>query len=296
MSLDLFLVELQLKASILPTITVSDKGEASRLETGVEVSSSFVAAQTTPDWGRLERLGVTVWCVKDHQVIVVPVAFTASLSSEHSNVECNVPDCAIFDLNVPSALTAGTVKSWVVFRLNLDASRVNSQSVWTAAHEEGRFKVVRQAEALLLVSSVTSETNGNAGWVGELERSSHSAEAVASAGLWVDDKSVAAVGVHTLNGDLDVSLVVRVAKLPATLLVGGVSRGVAFGFDDAGAFGDGGLAIGSLAVITFCGWRGSDSLRWDSGQPCWGKGSPHVVVIIFPVSIIAIVLKSARIH
>lgn len=220
------MVELQLESTILPAITVGDKCKACTLETGVKVSSSLVAAQTAPDGSRLKRLGVAIGGVEDHQVVVVSVTFATSLSSEHSDVECDMTSGLIFDLDVPSALTAGAIKSWVVLGLNLHTSRVHGQCVRPVAHEECGLEGVRETEALLLASIIASEADVDLGWVGKLEGSSHSAEAVASAGFRVDNESVSAVGVHSLNGDLDVSLVVRVAELPATFLVGGISRWV----------------------------------------------------------------------
>jgi len=133
---DLFLVELQLESTILPAIAVGDKCKTRALEASVEVSSSLVTAQTAPDRSCLKCLSVAIGGVEDHQVVVVSVTFATSLGSEHSDVKCDVTSGLIFDLDVPSALAAGAIKSWVVFGLNLHASRINGQRVWAVAHEE----------------------------------------------------------------------------------------------------------------------------------------------------------------
>lgn len=77
---------------------------------------------------------------------------------------------------MPSALGAWAVKSWVVLGLNFDTSTVDSELIWSIAHEKGGFKVVGDGETFFLGSFVTGETDFDGSWIGKLEWSADSAK------------------------------------------------------------------------------------------------------------------------
>jgi hypothetical protein len=119
----LFFVNLQLKSSVPLAIAISNKRKTGLLQFSVVMTSSLVTAQTSPNWSSLQSFSITVWCIKNNQIIVIPVTFTGSFSSEQSEVETD--SFTAFGTDMPSALTGCRVKSWVVFCLNFDTSFIN---------------------------------------------------------------------------------------------------------------------------------------------------------------------------
>lgn len=191
---------------------------------------------------------------------------------------------------MPSALGAWAVESWVVFGLDFDASTVDGELVWSVAHEKGGFEVVGDGETFFLGSLVTGETDVDGGWVGEFQWSSDSAKGVTPAGFRVDNQSISAILIDSLNIDFNIFLTVRVGQVPAALLVGRVPGWVVFRFDRTGSTRNSSQTTRSFLVITFCRGNSGNNGGRNSSQPCWGQSSEQVVVIVFPVAIVAIVL------
>lgn len=280
----LFLVDLELESSISLTVTISDKSEAGLLEVGVVVASSLVTTQTTPDSSGLESFSVTVWSVKDHQVIVVSVALAASLGSEQSQVKRDILTALAAD--VPSALAVCRVQSWVVFSLNPNATRVDLELVRAGAHEECGLEDVAESETVPRLNWVSSEIDVNSSWVGDFEGSSHSAQAKASAAFWCDLESIVAVKVDFAYCYLNILGFVVIDKLPLANLVVRVGSRVVFTLDNASTVGDGGLSAARFSVVAH--WAGFGGRRrcFLTGQPCGRHGSPKSVVVLFPILVI----------
>lgn len=286
---------MKLESTVSSAVSIGNKCKAGRLERCKVVSSSLVPAKTSPDRGSLQGLRVTVSGLKDDHVVIVPIALGASLSSEQSDVESNV-SVGVATLNMPSALAAGAVKSWVVLGLNLDTLPVGGDGLWSVAHEKGRLEVVRELESLTASGRIGCEAEVDSGRVGEFKRSSDSAERVASALFGSDDESVTAVHGSLLDGNFDVLFSIFVDNLPTALGFVGVAFWVVFRHDLSVALGEGSLPARGLVVSALGRWGGSDGSGGLGSEPCWGKSSPHVVIVALPVVVVLVVLKLASIH
>lgn len=152
---------------------------------------------------------------------------------------------------MPSALGAWAVKSWVVLGLNFDTSTVDSELIWPIAHEKGGFKVVGDGETFFLGSFVTGETDVDGSWIGKLEWSADSAKGVTPAGFRINNQSISAILIDSLNADLDIFFTVRVGQVPAALLIGRVPGWVVFRFDRTGSTRNSSQTTRRFFVITF---------------------------------------------
>ena len=115
---------MQLEASVSSVVTIGDEGEAGALKRRVVVSSALVTAKTAPDGRSLKSFGVAIWRIKDNHIVVVPIAFGISLSSEEANVEGDVLDLLVGDRDMPSTLTASTVEARIRLGHNFRALAV----------------------------------------------------------------------------------------------------------------------------------------------------------------------------
>ena len=145
----------------------------------------------------MQSFGVTVWCVKNNQIIVVSITLAASFCSEQPQVKTDAFTSCSGDM--PSTLTGGGVESWIVFSFDFDSSSINGQSVSTFAHEECGFENVSEFKTFSGLNWVACERDFDRGRVGEFEGSSDAAERERPGAFWSDFQSIVTVKIDIID-------------------------------------------------------------------------------------------------